>query len=203
MKKIILITIMLITLVGCAGNSKPVLNDLLDSIVYDAYESTATFSMISEGEINNKLIFEYTVSEENNYIKMVKEINDDLETNIIYNKDDVFYLYQNKNDSENTIELTNNTAFELIDQIIEQRDFYYSISSTDATSYTSNVKDAVTTVFYAETIEDIYYDIQVSYNTSNMKFVGLSKVFTQNNTMTTIELNISYTLDMTIPGGTL
>ncbi len=205
MKKIIIAILLLFTLTGCelfgSTNETTTLQDVLSEVIYDVYESKATFSMTSTGESNGYIEFEYTVSESNDFIKTKKTINDDVETNIIYKSNDVYYLYQEKNNEVNTVQLLDDHATSLYSQILAERDSYYTSLTTDVTNYTSTEDGVLTLLKYSEILNDVYYDTVFSFNTINKRFVSLEKTFTKNNTINKTKLEISYVIDTTIPGG--
>ncbi len=199
MKKVILMLVMLIGLTACTSETS--LDEILSNTVFDTTESCTLFTMSSMGALNSSLEFEYTISESNNYIKLVKNINGDKETNIIYTLSDTYYLYQDKNDVISVVELDESYALELFEKYVSDRDDLYTNINTNATSYTISTSGTTDTVTYTELINNINYDTQFKYNNINNKFIGLQKTFTKDNSIYSTNLTISYTIDTTIPGG--
>lgn len=202
MKKIIMSSFVLFSLTGCFNSVQDDLSDVLESIEFNTNESTATFTMSNVGAINNTMEFEYTISEENSFVKTVKTINSDVETNIIYMNNSNYYLYQNKNNNIVNIELTEFDAKYLFDAVVLERDELYTLT-TETTEYTQTTESDTTIISYDERIDDVLYSIKVSYDTSSKQFVSLQKKFTIDNTITTIDLSVSYTLDLELPQGAL
>ncbi len=199
MKKIIVSILILFSLTACVQTN---LNDILESIEFDTNESTAIFSIVNFGEVNNQMSFEYTISEKNEFVKTVKIYNTDVETNIIYKNNNNYYLYQEKNDNIVNIELTEYDAKIALNSVVLERDELYTIS-TETTEYSKKTSDGNTCITYEERLDDVLYSIDVSFNTSNNQFVSLQRKYTVDNTMTTISLFVSYELDLSLPQGVL
>lgn len=199
MKKLLITILLLFSLAGCSNAD---LNSLLSSIEFDTYESTASFSMVSVGENNSNIKFEYTISEENEYVKTVKTFNSDVETNIIYKKDTTYYLYQDKNNKVLNMELTQYDANTLFNAVILERDELYTIT-TEASEYDKSKDSDNTVISFDERVDDILYSIKVTYCTTSNKFVSLQKKYTLDNTITTVNLTVGYTLDLSLPQGAL
>ncbi len=170
----------------------PTLESIISKTTFDTSEVTIEVKVSNK---NEELNYTFVVSDENNYIKSVKEVNDVIETSIVYKQDDKYFLYVNK-DIEETIELKNNDGENFINNL--KKDVY------DLESYLDINYDTVKYYFYSEELitfsnytNGVFYDNELEI--IDNKLVSMKKVFGVNNIVNTVDINIDYNVDVQIP----
>ncbi len=197
-KKIqILITIIVICIsigsfVFVKLTTPPSLESALKDITFDSSE------IMIESKLTNKndvMEFTFIISEENKYIKTIKKINDSTETNIVYYKDDSYYLYQEKEDNV-TIKLNDNDGIDMFNklklEVIEISELL-SIENSNVKYYTYSTE----LILFSNYRDNIFYDNEITIE--NKKITNLLQVFTVNNVVNTINIDFIYEFTTTIP----
>lgn len=163
----------------------PTLESVISDVMFDTSEITLDVTITNK---NEEIKYKYVVSDDNNYIKIVKQYDDITETSIVYQQDNMFYLYVNK-ETEVTIELQESDAYSLFNNL--KKEVY------DLESYLELDYDAVKYYYYSkEYVEFSNYRNNVFYDNKivieNDKLVSLTQVFGVNNVLNTIVVNVNY-----------
>lgn len=199
MKKIIIVFISLFVLflTGCDSTTNLTneeFQNILNEVTFDSSESKVEFCMKSSN--GNDLIFTYIISEKESYIKTIKEINGVVETNVIFALNGIYYLYQDVDGDNTTLEITEEKQKEFFDKVITDQENYYSnMKSENAENIIKNNN----TITFNETINDIFYENTLTLDDNNL--VELRKVFTKNNSVNTVTFKVEENFEIEIPGG--
>lgn len=163
----------------------PTLESVISDVMFDTSEITLDVTVSNK---NEEIKYKYVVSDKNNYIKIVKQYDDITETSIVYQQDNKFYLYVEK-ETEVIIELQESDAYNLFNNL--KKEVY------DLESYLELDYDAVKYYYYSkEYVEfsnyrkNVFYDNKVVIE--NNKLVSLTQVFGVNNVLNTVVVDVNY-----------
>ncbi len=189
---VIFLCISLGSLIYLKVTTPPTLESVMQNIDIDTTSINIELTITNK---NEEIKFTCTVSDDDNYIKTVKESNDVSETNIVYKENDKYYLYQKKDD-EKIVELNEIDAKNFIDklklEVIELED--YLDVDYDAVKYYFYSKDLVT---YSNYRNNIFYDNELVFE--NNQLIEIKQTFTSNNLINTVSLKYSNNVNVEIP----
>lgn len=170
----------------------PSLQSVIENASFDTSEVTLDVSLKN---VNDELSYTYVVSDSNNYIKSVKKQNSITETSIVYNTNNTYYLYVNKGTPTN-IELTDTDGANFIKNLkteVNSLEDYLDINFDIVKSYNYS-KELITFSVYKDSV---YYDYEIVIEDD--KLVNLKQVFTANNSINTVDIAVSYEVNIDIP----
>lgn len=172
---------------------------ILNDIVFNSSECMVEFNITSSNA--NDLLFTYIISEKNDYAQMKKEINGVTEVNIIYKENETYFLYQQNNDEEIIIEISEIKKDEILSSIIFEQETYYTSMQAEDTTNLKKVEQENVVITYNEYLNEIYYENTLTLNDN--KLVELKKVFTKDNSINTIVFKVYDNFEIEIPGGNI
>ncbi len=199
LKKFITIIITVATLI-VAGVSwllltlttPPSLQDVIEGLNINPNEISMEVSIANN---ESQLNFVFIISEKNNYIKTVKTENNIEETTILYNQNDLYYLYK-KDTSEINFQLLENDAKNMFLSL--QNDVIYLNDllevNYDSIKYYSYNENQVT---YSNYRNNIFYDNIIDIKDD--KLVEFTQTYTKNNQINTIKVNIIEEIKIELP----
>ncbi len=170
----------------------PSLESVISNVSFDTSEVTLDVSLTNK---NDELYYTYVVSESNDYIKSVKKQNSITETSIVYKQNSSYFLYVNKGTPIN-IELSENDGNNFINNLrteINSLEDYLDIDF-DIVKYYTYSEESITFSVYKESV---FYDYEIVIENNKLSY--LKQVFTVNNIVNTVEIDVDYNVVIDIP----
>lgn len=198
-KLIARVIVLCIVLLMAAGSfifvkvtTPPTLESVLDGVLFETNEVTLDVCISNKNETVN---YEFVVSQSSSYIKIKKEINNNVETSIVYKTENQYYLYIDK-EEQTIIELEETDGINMLNNFktnIDQLDTYLDIDYKSVKYYYYS-EELIT---FSNYDKNIFYDNEIVLKDN--KLVNLKKVFTVDNIVNTVDISVDYTVDITIP----
>lgn len=187
MKKLLII-ISCILLAACSKSIS--IEEALKDIYFEVSDIEVNVTISSS---NNKVDFYYIINDEANYIKTVKTQNEVTVENVIFMKDNNYYLYQNNN-TEVTVPLNEADALVFISNIKSDAlklNEYLNVNYDEVMYYEYSEEQ----IKFSDYRDNIFYDSIIVIK--NNKLSELTQVYTKENVIYTVNMQINY--DYTIP----
>ncbi len=174
------------------ATTQPSLESVISNISFDTSKVTLDVTLSNQNETIHYL---YVVSDEDNYIKSVKTINQVSETNIVYQEDSQYYLYVDKG-TPAIVSLNTNDALAIINNLktqITTLEDYLDINYSTVKYY----KYSKESLIFSNTKDGVFYDNEILI--SNNMVESLKQTYTIGNLINIVTIDIDYTVSIEIP----
>lgn len=179
-KKILILTLICLISIGSFVFVKITTPPSLESVINDVvFETSEVCIEVSISNKNDSLKYTYEVSDNNKYIKIVKENSDLIENKSVYIKDDIYYLESN----DTTIKLNDNDGINMFNtlkkEVIDLKSYLDIDYSNIKYYYYSEEK-----ITFSHYKDNIFYDNEIVL--IDNKLVSLTQDFTVNDVINTV-----------------